>query len=83
MSSRLKHSCLLQIVCEYVDDQTNLKTIQFVNKRFYLKFVAATVPPIRVFTRRGFKIQENSAFVEIFRGFKWEELLVKQVGENI
>ena len=65
-------------VCECVETATLLLWM-LISRRFYLKFVPATLRSICIFARKGFRVMANSASIEVFSKarFEWDKLFVK------
>jgi len=80
---RIRHSCALQIVYEYVAPR-KLLIFQILNRRFYLKFVSAVILPICIFTRKGLKVMVNSHSIEVLsRKLIWESISLSQSGQDL
>ena len=67
-------------MCECVDHKILLLWM-LISKRFYLKFIPAVFRPVCIFTRRGLKIMENSAYVQVFSAtrLEWDRVRVREI----
>ena len=61
---RMSYSCALQIVFEWIW-RDKLLLWMLMNRRFYLKFLPAILRPLCVFLRRGFRLFQNSASIQV------------------
>ena len=62
---RMSISCALQRVFEWIWGN-KLLLWMLMNRRFYLEFLPAILHPLCVFLRRGFRLIENSASIQVF-----------------
>ena len=80
---QISHTRANQVTLGFLSQPKQLE-LQPVKKRFHRDYIPAVLKAIRVFTKKGFRLKDNSPSIEMFSQTRqnWDHFLCKQEGNS-